>query len=262
MLSARKRTQLHQKTLDILSQAPHTKRELLPEIRHLLKGYAEKEQKARLSWTLRELSYRGFVCHGEPTGPWYHFKEHRFAKVENWLQGVDLKEFNEEKAQRALLLKYLHGYGPASVQDFAYWAGFKVTDSRGVFEEVRTKLAEVKIRDAKGSLWMLKEDLAQLDDVDMKRYSPIRFLPEFDSLVMGHKDKSRILDEKYRKRVFLPLADVAPIILCNGRVAGTWNFKMTTQSLSISPFEPVRSREHKAIEAESARLEQFLRVQA
>lgn len=258
MLPARTRTKLHQKIIDALSPAPRTKRALFPEIRHLLKGHAEREQKRHLSWALRELSYRGLVCHGEPTGPWYHFKEHRFATVEHWLPEINLEELDEEGARRELLLKYLHGYGPASVQDFAYWTGFKVSDSRPIFEGVRTKLAEVKIRDGKGSLWMLKADVARLDDIDFKQKPPVRFLPEFDPLIMGHRDKSRIMDDLYRKQVFLPRADVAPIILMGGRVAGTWNFKMTTHSLNTALFNPISSKERKEFEAESVRSRHFL----
>lgn len=260
-LPAQKRNRMCQKILDMLAQAPRTKKEMLPEVRHLLRDYAEKEQKIIFSRTLRGLSYLGLVCHGQSTGPWYHFKEHRFARVEDWLPGVDLEEFDEEEAQHELFLRYLHGYGPASVQDFAYWSGFKVTHSRKILEGMKTKLVEVKIKDIKSSFWMLEEDLARLDDTELKEKAPVRFLPEFDPLIMGHKDKSRIMAEEDRKRVFLRLAVVTPVILFDGRVVGTWNFRMTTKSLSTSLFRPLRLKDQDEIKAEAARLTQFFGVQ-
>lgn len=257
-LSLQKKTRLHKRIIDVLEEASLTKRELLPMVNYLLTGYSGKEQKIILSCTLRELSYQGFLCHSEPAGSWYHFRENRFTKVEHWLQGIDLNKIDETEAKRELILKYLHSYGPASMQDFAYWSGFKVTDSKRIFEDIKQKLIEVQIMDLKGSFWILKKDLAVLDGISIKKRPPVRFLPEFDSLIMGHKNKSRILNDNYRKNVFLPLADVAPTILFNGRVIGTWNFKITNKSFTVSPFEPLKSNEQKEIELESARLKQFL----
>lgn len=257
-LSAQKRTKLHQSILDILEEASLTKRELLPEVRYLMKGYSEKEQKIILSRTLRELSYQGLICHGKPTGSWYHFKENRFTGIDNWLNRKDFEKMDEMQAKRKLLMKYIHSYGPASIKEFAYWTCLKVTTAREIFEGIKDKMEEVKIRDMKGSFLILKKDLDILGEINIKQKLPVRFLPEFDSLLMGHEDKSRILNEEYRKRVFLPLADVGPTILLNGRVVGTWNYKTSSRSFTLSSFEPIEPEDQKEINQESARLKQFL----
>lgn len=257
MLPAGTRTKLHRKIIDRLAQEPCTKKELLTEVEAILRDHNEQEQKRRLGWALRELSYAGRVCHGRPLGPWYHFKEHRFAAVKDWLPPKDLDKLDEEEARQKLLMRYLHGYGPASVQDFGYWAGFNITDSKKIFRGIESELAEVRIRDVNRSLWMLREDISRLEDVIEKEKPPVCFLPEFDALIMGHRDKARIMDDKHRRQVFLRLADVAPVILLDGRVAGTWDYRMTTKSLNLSAFEPLKPGDHEEIVKESTRLRQF-----
>ncbi len=256
-LKANERVKLHQSILDELRDASLTKRELLSKVEHLMRDYRRKEQKIIMFRAIWELSHQGLICHGKPTGPWYHFKENRFTSVENWLSGKEPEGINEAEAKRILLEKYLHSYGPASIQDFAYWTGFRVTDARKILDEVKDRIVSVKINDAKGSFLMLKEDVDVLNKID-KDMRSVRFLPEFDSIVMGHKDKSRILNERYRKKVFLPLASVAPTILQGGRVIGIWNYKFIDKSLTLSPFRSLGTEEIRKIKRESSQLKQFL----
>lgn len=257
-LKANERVKLHQSILDELKDASLTKRELLSKVEHLMRDYRGKEQKIIMFRAIWELSHQGLICHGKPTGPWYHFKENRFTSVENWLNGGRLEDIDEREAKMKLLLKYIHGYGPVSIQDFAYWTGFKVTDSKKIFEEVKDKLEEVVVKNVNGTYWMLKKNLDALESVDKKGKLPVRFLPEFDSMIMGHKNKLRILDEEYRKKVFLLLADVAPIIICRGRVISTWNYKFKDKTFTLSPFKKLSKKESDEIKHESSQLKQFL----
>ncbi|MBA7716402.1 hypothetical protein ES703_125475 [subsurface metagenome] len=222
-----------------------------------MRNYRGKEQKIIMFRAIWELSHQGLICHGKPTGPWYHFKENRFTSVENWLSGKEPEGIDEAEAKRILLEKYLHSYGPASIQDFAYWTGFRVTDAQKILDEVKDRIVSVKIKDAKGSFLMLKEDVDVLNKID-KDIRSVRFLPEFDSIVMGHKDKSRILNERYRKKVFLPLASVAPTILQGGCVIGIWNYKFRDKSLTLSPFKSLGTEEIRKIKRESSQLKRFL----
>ena len=228
---------------------------MLPQVQDHLTGYPEK-QKILLSRSLRGLSYLGLVCHAEPTSPWYHFKENRFARVDQWLTGIHPERLDEAQAQRDLLLKYLRGYGPASVWDFAYWAGFKITDAKKIFDAIKDKLVETKIKNIKRPFWVLREDLESLRDA-IKEKVPMRFLPEFDPLIMRHKDKTRILNDEHRKKIFLPLADVTPTILIDGRITGTWSFKVSDRKLTTSLFKSMDSNSVKKLTQESGRLSQF-----
>lgn len=257
-LSVKARAKLGQKIVDLLAEASLTKKELLPQVKHLLQGFSDRERKIILSRTLRGLSYEGLVCHTEPTGPWYHFKENTFTSVQNWLKGKKINDIDEQDAKRKLALKYISGYGPVTVADFAYWTGLKVANAKRIFEDIKHELVQVKIRDTKGTYWITVGEAEALASTLESTGYPIRFLPEFDPLIMGHKNKSRILDETYRKYIFLRLADVAPVFLLNGRVAGTWNYKFTDRSFNLTPFTKLGKKEKESIDQEFVRLREFL----
>ncbi|HIE06040.1 MAG TPA: winged helix DNA-binding domain-containing protein [bacterium (Candidatus Stahlbacteria)] len=253
----KRRTKLEQRLLDLLDQGSFTKKELLGEVKGLLKGYREREEKIIVSRTLRTLAYQGLICHGEPTGPWYHFKENRFTAVNRWAPEVDLERMEENEARDRLLIKYLKGYGPATVNDFAYWSGMAVTEAKGVFDRLKSDLIRVEVRGVKGDYWIHKRDGRRLTGGN-KRRSNVIFLPEFDPLIMGHKEKVRILDEKYKKRVFLRLADVAPVIIADGQVIGTWNYRFSDKSLKVLLFKRIDKKVREKIDKEKLAIKKFL----
>jgi uncharacterized protein YcaQ len=253
--------ELEQNIIDSLKREPLTMRELSIENGDLLEGYSEKKQKIILKREIFKLSHLGLICHERPTGPWYHFKENRFTTVENWLNGSKLNSIDEREAREKLLIKYFHGYGPAKIHDFAYWSGLKVNESKDILKRVQDKLEKIKIKDCKGNFWVLKEDIDALVNIDSREELPIHFLPEFDSYLMGHKDKTHFLDEKYKKKVFLPLADLAPVILQNGRVTGTWNYKYKDNSLTLSNFYKFDKDTNEKIEFKANTLKQFIETE-
>lgn len=252
---------LKQNIIDLLKREPLTMRELSREAGDLLEGYSEKEQKIILKREVFKLSHLGLICHGKPTGPWYHFRENRFTTVENWLNGRKLDSMDEKEAKEKLLIKYLHGYGPAKIHDFAYWSGLKVNESKDILERVKDKLEKIKIKDYKGTFWIPREDMDALVSIDLREEPPILFLPEFDSFIMGHKDKYHILDEKYKNKVFLLLADVAPVILLKGRVIGTWSYKFKDNTLTLSPFDKFNKETNEKIKYKSNQLRQFIKTE-
>jgi hypothetical protein len=260
-LSAGRRRELHDRIVRALTEQTLTKIELLPRVEERLGSVDERERKRNLGYALRELSYLGLVCHAEPTGPWYYFGENRFSSVEKWSRDDPFVEIGEAEARTSLLRKYLQGYGPASVRDFAYWAGFSLREARDVFEALRDGLQEIVVEGSDDSVWMLKDDLGSLDEADSRGQTPIRLLPEFDSLIMGHRDKARIMDEKDRKKVFLRLADVAPTLLVDGRVAGVWKHKMSDHSFSLDLFREGDSLEAPKLKAAVAQLQSVLEAE-
>ena len=182
-------------------------------------GWTGKERRILLSRLVREMSLRGLLCHAEASGPWHHTTGYRFARVDRWLPGVELGSVSEDEALRSLALSYLRAYGPASVGDFAYWTGMRARDANPVFESISESLSEVAVVGQRGRLLILEEDASALLD-SAEGEVPARLLPQFDALIMGHKDKTRFIDLEARSRIFLPRADVAATMLVDGRVQG------------------------------------------
>ena len=182
-----------------------------------------------LSRVVREMSLKGLVCNGEPRGPWYHDTEQTYADVKRWMPGMT--EAEETGAQEALMMDYLRGYGPAREQDYAYWAGLKVSAARKVLKRIEPGLAAVGAAGQKGKLYLPADNLPNL--VQTEKVPLVRLLPKFDALMMGHREKARFMDETTRKRVFLPTAEVSATVLVDGRVEGVWNLKKEGEAWSL-----------------------------
>jgi len=182
-----------------------------------------------LSRVMREMSLKGLVCNGEPRGPWYHDTEQTYADVKRWMPGMT--EAEETGAQEALMMDYLRGYGPAREQDYAYWAGLKVSAARKVLKRIEPGLAAVGAAGQKGKLYLPADNLPDL--VQTEEVPLVRLLPKFDALMMGHREKARFMDEPTRKRVFLPTAEVSATVLVDGRVEGVWNLKKEGEAWSL-----------------------------
>ncbi|GLW72811.1 hypothetical protein Kpho02_51100 [Kitasatospora phosalacinea] len=149
----------------------------------------------------------------------------------------------------AAVLRYLAAFGPAGVQDFRAWSG--LTRMRPVFEELRPRLRVY--RDERGTELF---DLPDAALADPARPVPVRFLPAYDNLLLGHADRTRVLADRDRPRVMPGSARVRPTFLLDGFVAGTW--AVAGPELLVSPFRPLTDGEAGEVAAEAGRLAAFL----
>jgi uncharacterized protein YcaQ len=206
------------------------------------------DDKRVLHRVVREMSLKGLVCNAASRGPWYHDAEHTYADASQWAPPASYVEPNE--ARRVLLLRYMRSYGPATIQDYAYWTGMKVSDARATLEEVKPALSEVRAERHKGRLYALKEDLPELEATEEK--PSLRLLPKFDALIMSHRDKTRLMDEETRRRVFLPTAEAAATIFVDGRVEGVWSIKRlgSAWNLELQLFRRLDGEAEETLQAE------------
>jgi Winged helix DNA-binding domain len=152
-----------------------------------------------------------------------------------------------------LVRRYLAALGPASVADAQTFTG--IAGLKPVFERLRPTL--VTFRDDRG------KELFDLPDAprpspDTGR-APVRFLPDFDNIAIGHADRRRFVADEHKSRVFLPGLVVARTFLVDGKVAGTWNLvdKKKTATLEVAPFASVAKKTKAAIEEEAEALLDF-----
>ncbi len=167
--------------------------------------------------------------------------------------------YYRELAENTILTHYLRCYGPATPQDFASWSGLKMTTVNPIWERFKTKLAEVSLN--KKSAWLLNHDL----DILLKTKigsRPLRLLPHFDVYLLGHRDKSHIVEKTYYKQVFKKAAWIAPILLADGCALGTWKQNRTTKKIkvTVNPFEKFSESHLSDIEAEARRLGNFFEL--
>jgi hypothetical protein len=177
-----------------------------------------------------------------PTGDrWAYPASADFVLADDWL-GSPVP--TDPAPPHELVRRYLAAFGPATPADAQAWSGLKVL--RAVFEELRPEL--VTMRDER------KRELFDLPDAprpDADVPAPVRFLPEYDNVVLAHKDRTRIIDDAHRPSISTANLQIRATYLVDGRVAGTWRVEKAraTATLVLEPF----GRLTKAVRAELAR---------
>jgi len=244
--------------LEALAEAPLKRKDLNNKVRALLKDDTKPYQRLFSGWggILKETAYDGLTVHAQPCGP-----EACFARVDKWLPNVNLNSVTEEESQKRLLLKYLRGYGPATQQDFALWSGLMAGDARQAIENTASSLEQVEVEGVKGRFWILKEDAKLAYTVDFDEKLPAILLPKFDSILLGHKDRTRIISDEHKKRVFKPqVGDIAATVLVNGRVVGTWKPTRTKNSvrITVTLFEKIGRDGLNEVEERARELSEYM----
>lgn len=237
---------IYPRIMEALAQESLKRKDLNNRVRSLLKDDSKPYDRLFSGWggILKETAYEGLTVHAQPCE-----RESCFARLDRWLPSIDLDKLGEEEAQKRLFLKYLRGYGPATQQDFVLWSGLMAGDARRTIEGASDLTEEVEVDGVKGRFWLLKQDFKTLTNLDGK--IPALLLPKFDSILLGHKDRTRVIRDEYKKRVFKPkVGDIAATVWINGHIAGTWKAQKTKQTISvmITPFEKIGKEELKDVE--------------
>ena len=97
-------------------------------------------------------------------------------------------------------------------------------------------------------------DLPDAPRPDPDTPAPPRFLPEYDNVLLSHADRTRIIADDHRRRVFTKGA-----VLVDGFARGTWTItrQRGTATLRIEPFAPLPTPDRIAVAEEGARLLTF-----
>lgn len=152
-----------------------------------------------------------------------------------------------------LFRAYLAAFGPASVMDFQSWSG--LTGLKQPLEALRPGL--VVYQDEEGKELF---DLPGLPLPGANAPAPPRFIPPYDNLLLAHAGRDRVLDEAYRKAVFLSAGRVQATFLLDGFAAGTWDTAREGQTavLTLTPFAPLAPAQRHALAVEGERLLRFV----
>jgi Winged helix DNA-binding domain len=200
-----------------------------------------------MRWRTRTLTP---LVHLPPGGTWSHYGRPQLRAMEALL-GVELPS-REDGAER-LVHSYLSAFGPATQEDILRFAGVRVGDIRPGLERVELR----RFRDERGRV-LLDVQRGPLPDGDTP--APIRFLPKWDSSLLGYAppERTRILPEKFRSTVIRKNGDVLPTVLVDGFVAATWDVG-TKRDLTITPLRRLSRDERREIDDEGERLVEFFR---
>lgn len=211
-----------------------------PEIRRALCERWPEVPPELLNWSFQ---YLVPMVHPPPSGLWGHRGAVPCMLAEDWTGRPAVAQPDP----RELVRRYLVGYGPADAADVAAFSAV-----RGLRSVVAGMDELVRLRDEDG------RELVDVEDggvADADEPAPVRFLPRFDNLLLGHADRRRIVSDEDRPRVITG-GLVRATVLVDGFAAGTWTVEGAV--LVVSPLRSLSRVEADEVEAEGMRLLEFL----
>jgi Winged helix DNA-binding domain len=189
-----------------------------------------------------------------PRGVWGKSGQAKYATLESWTGG----ELARDPSIDEVVLRYLGAFGPASVMDMQNWSG--VTKLRDAFERLRPRL--LAFRDEAGRELF---DLPGAPRPDPGVPAPVRFLGEYDNVLLGHADRTRIIPEDFPWKEMLAPGRFVSNFLVDGMLRGTWWIERDGKRgavLGIRPFGELSPADREEVAAEAERMLEFSEPEA
>lgn len=174
---------------------------------------------------IREMVTRGRIVCGTGTQ-----KEYHIPKAVNWV--------DRDRARRVFLRRYFDHYGPATVSDCRYFFGnWKKADMDPLLNELLPELVCTVIGG--------KKYYSVHEPVPDAELPPCVLVPGFDQLVLGYKDRERMIDKRFLKELTNVAGIVSPSLLIRGRIRARW--KLSGDKLVVTSFDRRLKKDEVAI---------------
>jgi hypothetical protein len=184
--------------------------------------------------------------------PWGYGRRPTLVSASTWLEAP---EPDVAASLEHIVRSYLRAFGPARLADISQWSGLAVRRLRVGLERIEplTRYTDGVGRDL--------FDLPGGAVPDEDEPAPPRLLPMWDETLLAYADRSRVLPERYRKRVIVKAGDVLPSFTVDGYVAGLWWAEADPDEgtrIVLEPFEPLAPDAAEQLRHEARRLARFV----
>ncbi len=173
------------------------------------------ERKAGAWWGLRAYAP---LLHVPTGGPWSFGTRPSYVAARTG--PVPTGRETRTEALTTLVLRYLAGFGPASVADVAQFATVQRTPVRQVLTALATLDGAVERLEGADGTALFDVPGAPRPPADTP--APPRLMAMWDSVLLAYADRSRVIPPAYRRLVIRTNGDVLPTLLVDGYVAGVW----------------------------------------
>lgn len=182
-----------------------------------------------------------------PSALWGDGKPASYQPAANWLGDTPSTAMDHVD----LLRRYLAAYGPATAADISVFTGLSG------FPAAMRSLADelITVDGPTGSLY----DLIDAPRPPADTPAPVRLLAEWDSMLLAHQDRSRIVQSAAKPVVYTKNGVMPGTVLVDGFVAGTYRWRATpaTATLTLQPLRRWTKREMTAARREGEKFLEF-----
>ena len=160
------------------------------------------------------------ICSGPVQGSdtAYALYAQRIRKIEN---------LSRNDALARLAERYFTGHGPATLEDFIWWSGLKISDARLALAVAANNLRKITVKE---TTWYLSPHTHK-----SAADNSVFLLPAFDEFIIGYADRSAALPAGLAKNVISSNGIFRPVILYKGEVRGLWKKEIKRAVLSVIP---------------------------
>ena len=182
-----------------------------------------------------------------PRGVWGKTLQVTSTPLDTWLGRPLRTDATIDEA----VLRYLAAFGPAIVSDLAAWS--RLTGFREVIDRLRPWLRT--FTDEKGRQLV---DVPDAPRPDPDTPAPVRFLPEYDNVLLSHADRSRFGENA--KMFTSDFGAFKGSVLVDGMVRAIWHYEVDSDSgtatVAVHHLHMPKTSVH-AVEAEGLRVAKF-----
>ena len=214
----------------------------LPRLRAALAERFPEQDPAALAFACRNTVA---LVQAPPRGLWTRSGAVSYVAAEHWLSRA--ASAANVATIEDVALRYLRAFGPATVADFATWS--RLTRLRPVFERLRPQLRTWTDESGRELF-----DVVDGEIVDADVPAPVRFLPEYDNVLLSHADRSRVTGG-LPPGLYPADSPGTGHVLVDGRVRATWRLqKVGTRPGGLTVLHAgLGRRDRSAVEAEARR---------
>lgn len=185
------------------------------------------------------------ICNGKRRG-----KKFTYALFDKKVPAT--APLKREEALAALAKRYFASHGPATVQDFAWWSGLSVTDSKLGFEAVR---ADFEMANVGGREYLFLTE-TELPKVPAKAM----LIPPWDELTVGYADRSAAMDDVVAQNPESGNGIFKPVVMVKGKIVAAWRRteKKDSVHIDLTPLSGMSVAAEKSLEAAGIAYARFI----
>ncbi len=189
-------------------------------------------------------AHRGVLCFGPDRG-----RKVTYSHPRRWLPGFSPAD--GDAALRALVLRYLHVYGPATPPHFARWLAISPRYAADLFGRLAD--ADLERVDLDGeAAWVAAGDTG----TPAGPHRGIRLLPYFDPYVVASQPRARLYPGAAAARALSPSGQAGnyPVLLVDGVVGGVWHQRRSGRklALTVEPLAELTAPQRRQLDEEAA----------
>ncbi|MER7570720.1 winged helix DNA-binding domain-containing protein [Streptomyces sp. NPDC126514] len=162
-----------------------------------------------------------------------------------------------QDALRALVLRYLRAYGPATPAHFAKWLAAPARWAAGLFERLATGAAIEEVVLQGSPAWVAAGDAS----FPAPEWKGVRLLPYFDAYVIAAQPRESLFPgEAYRRALAGGQAGNYPVLLVDGVVAGVWHQRRQGRrtTVTVEALGALTARQRRELDEQVGRVGEVL----